>query len=407
MTLGDEVAGPTAGSPAGGDVAIVGGGIVGIALAERLARGGRRVTLLEKEPGLARHQTGHNSGVVHSGIYYVPGSLKARLCRRGAELVREFCLRLGLGYAECGKLIVATGEAELPALRELLERGRANGVPGVGWVDPAALARIEPHVAGIAAVHSPHTAVADFAEIARALAAEAVACGAQLRTSFPVTRIEPRRDRVRVGGPAGELAADRLVICAGLESDRLARLAGDGRDPAIVPFRGEYYLLTGPAAGRVNGLVYPVPDPRLPFLGVHLTKRLDGSVLVGPNAVLAGAREGYGWAKVNRRDLLEMLSYPGLWRLAARNRRAAVREVHGSLSRRAFARQARRFLPWLDAHDLHGGPRGVRAQALRRDGVLVDDFQLSRRGRVLAVRNAPSPGATSAMALAELLAGEL
>lgn len=397
------------GSPAAtADIAVVGGGILGTALTELLARTTtRQVVLLEKEPALATHQTGHNSGVVHAGIYYTPGSLKAQLCRRGSGLVRDFCRQHGLPYKECGKVIVAASESELPRLAELFRRGQANGVPDLAWVDGAALARIEPHVAGLAGIYSPRTAVVDYAAVTRALAAQAAGNGAVIRTGFPVEGVTADTRRVVLSGPAGKVSAARVVICAGLQADRLAQLAGDTVDPAIVPFRGEYYLLTEAAAQRVRGLVYPVPDPRFPFLGVHLTRRVDGGVLVGPNAVLAGAREGYGWSRVDRVDLRQMLAYPGLWRLAARHWRAAGRELASSLSRAAFAAQARRYLPSLRTAELRPGPRGVRAQAVERTGELVDDFRLSRCGRVVAVRNAPSPGATSAMALAETIAAQL
>jgi L-2-hydroxyglutarate oxidase LhgO len=391
-------------------VGIVGGGIVGVALAHRIAGMGRdvAVTVLEKEPALARHQTGRNSGVVHAGLYYVPGSLKARLCRRGVELLREFCAGHGLAYDECGKVVVALDGGELGRLEAIHQRAVANGVPGVRMVGREELAELEPHVRGVAALHSPHTAVVDFGEVTRRLAADAAAGGAEIRTGVPVRAIAQDGAGVEVDTDGGErLAFDELVICGGLHTDRLARLAGHDGDPRVVPFRGEYYELAPGRRDLVNGLVYPVPDPRYPFLGVHLTRRVDGGVLVGPNAVLALAREGYRWRDLRLGDLSETLAWPGFRRMAARHWRTGVREVVGSLSRRAFCDAARRYVPELRPEDLLRARSGVRAQAVARDGTLVDDFNLSRKGRVVAIRNAPSPAATSSMAIAEHIAAWL
>jgi (S)-2-hydroxyglutarate dehydrogenase len=384
-------------------VGIVGGGIVGVALAHRIAGLGRdvAVTVLEKEPDLATHQTGRNSGVVHAGLYYTPGSLKARLCRRGVELLGELCARHGLTYDECGKVVVALDETELGRLEAIQERALANGVPGVRMVGRDELRELEPHVQGIAALHSPHTAVVDFAAVTRRLAADAAAGGAEIRTGAPVRRITQDERRVTVEAAGERLAFDELVICGGLHTDRLARQAGHEADPRVVPFRGEYYELAPARRDLVNGLVYPVPDPRYPFLGVHLTKRVDGGVLVGPNAVLALAREGYRWRDLRLGDLAETLAWPGFRRMAARHWRTGAREVIGSLSRRAFCDAARRYVPDLRPADLLRARSGVRAQAVARDGTLVDDFRLSRQGRVVAIRNAPSPAATSSMAIAE------
>jgi (S)-2-hydroxyglutarate dehydrogenase len=384
-------------------VGIVGGGIVGVALAHRIVGMGLdvAVTVLEKEPALALHQTGRNSGVVHAGLYYLPGSLKARLCRRGVELLREFCAGHGLAYEECGKVVVALDDGELGRLRAIHERAVANGVPGVRMVGRAELRELEPHVQGIAALHSPHTAVVDFAEVTRRLAADAAAQGAEIRTGVPVRAITQDAAGVAVEADGDRLAFDELVICGGLHTDRLARLAGHDGDPRVVPFRGEYYELAPDRRDLVNGLVYPVPDPRYPFLGVHLTRRVDGGVLVGPNAVLALAREGYRWADLRLGDLAETLAWPGFRRMAARHWRTGVREVVGSLSRRAFCNAARRYVPELRPADLLRARSGVRAQAVARDGTLVDDFRVSRQGRVVAIRNAPSPAATSSMAIAE------
>ena len=390
-------------------IGIVGGGIVGVALAHRIAGMGRdlTVTVLEKEPALAQHQTGRNSGVVHAGLYYVPGSLKARLCRRGVDLLREFCAGHGLTYDECGKVVVALDQGELGRLAAIHERALANGVPGVRMVGRSELRELEPHVQGIAALHSPHTAVVDFGEVTRRLAADAAAQGAEIRTGVPVRRITQDAAGVAVEADGDRLAFDRLVICGGLHTDRLARLAGHEGDPRVVPFRGEYYELAPDRRDLVKGLVYPVPDPRYPFLGVHLTRRVDGGVLVGPNAVLALAREGYRWADLRLGDLTETLAWPGFRRMAARHWRTGVREVVGSLSRRAFCEAARRYVPELRPADLLRARSGVRAQAVARDGTLVDDFRVSRQGRVVAIRNAPSPAATSSMAIAEHIAAWL
>src|SRR5262245_20563028 len=396
-------------------VGVVGGGILGVAVARRLLQvePDATVTLLEKETQLARHQTGHNSGVVHAGLYYQPGSLKAQLCRRGAVLLKEFCGRHQLPYEECGKLIVALDEPQQAQLHEIHRRAVANGVPGVRLVDGVEMRDIEPAVAGIAGLHSPATAVVDFVAITRALASEAESLGLAVLLGREVVGIAESGREVRVStrvgqsrqrpGVAEELSFDLLVLCAGLESDRLAVLAGDDGDPAIVPFRGEYYLLRPDWAKLVRGLVYPVPDPRYPFLGVHLTRRYDGEVLVGPNAVLAFAREGYRRRDLSGRDLWDTLRWPGFRRFASAHWRTGVRELAGSLSKRVFAAAAARYLPGVTVGDLIPGPSGVRAQALARDGSLVDDFRISARGRVVAVRNAPSPAATSSQAIAEHL----
>jgi L-2-hydroxyglutarate oxidase LhgO len=384
-------------------VGIVGGGIVGVALAHRITGMGLdvAVTVLEKEPALARHQTGRNSGVVHAGLYYVPGSLKARLCRRGVDLLREFCSGHGLAYEECGKVVVALDQGELTRLEAIHERAQANGVPGVRMVGRGELAELEPHVRGVAALHSPHTAIVDFGEVTRRLADDAAAAGAEIRTGVEVRRITQDGGGVAVDAGGERLGFDQLVICGGLHSDRLARLAGHEGDPRVVPFRGEYYELAEGRRGLVNGLVYPVPDPRYPFLGVHLTRRVGGGVLVGPNAVLALAREGYRWRDLRPGDLAETLAWPGFRRMAARHWRTGVREMVGSLSRRAFCDAARRYVPELRPADLLRARSGVRAQAVARDGSLVDDFRISHQGRVVAIRNAPSPAATSSMAIAE------
>lgn len=388
-------------------IGIVGGGILGVALARQLLidRPDHAVTVLEKEQRLAVHQTGHNSGVVHAGIYYPPGSLKATLCRRGVDLLRAFCAEHGVAYDECGKLVVAVGEAERPRLDEIQRRAVANGVPGIRDVSAAELREIEPGVVGVAGLHSPRTAIVDFSAVVEALAGDAAARGLKVRLGHEVVSFTETTGGLQARSRAGgEWTFDRLVLCAGVYSDRLAALAGDGRDPAIVPFRGEYYLLRPQRRQLVRGLIYPVPDPRYPFLGIHLTKRHDGEILVGPNAVLALAREGYRWRNVRVKDVWDTLRWPGFRRFAVRHWHTGASELVGSLSKRAFAAAAARYVPELTAADLVRGPSGVRAQALDRDGALVDDFRISHRGRVTAIRNAPSPGATSSLAIAEHLA---
>jgi L-2-hydroxyglutarate oxidase LhgO len=387
---------------------VVGGGIVGVAVAHRLTTvdPSVQVTVLEKEDGLAQHQTGRNSGVVHAGLYYVPGSLKATLCRRGVGLLREFCERHSIAYQEIGKVLVALDQAEESRLGAIEERALANGVPGVRRLSGDELREIEPHVRGIAGLHSPTTAIVDFPGVTRALADEMVERGGRLLLGVEVVGLTERGEQVIVTGRATDGSTveeeyDLVVICAGLQSDRVAQLAGDGPDPRVVPFRGEYYLLRPERQHLVNGLVYPVPDPRYPFLGVHLTPRVDGAVMVGPNAVLALAREGYKWTNVSPRDLREAIAYPGFRSFARVHWRTGVKEMVGSLSKRAFVAAARRYVPELTVADVVPGPRGIRAQALDRDGGLVDDFRISRRGSVIALRNAPSPGATSCLAIAE------
>ena len=389
-------------------VGVVGAGIIGLAVARRVGelRPDAAVTVLEKDAGVALHQTGRNSGVVHAGIYYASGSLKARLCRRGVELLRAYCAEHELPYDECGKLVVALDASELERLRELERRGTANGAPGLRWVEGDEVRAIEPHAAGIAGLHSPTTAITDYRSVAESFAADVRRAGGTVLLSTPVTgiRVAGGRARVEAGGDGFEL--DRLVICAGLQSDRVARLAGDERDPQIVPFRGEYHRLAPGREHLVRGLLYPVPDPAYPFLGVHFTRRVAGGVDVGPNAVLAFAREGYRRRDLSATDLTETLRSRGFRVLARNHWRMGARELRGSLLKRAFAAEARRYVPEVTAADLRPAPAGVRAQALDPDGSLVDDFRISRIGPVTAVRNAPSPGATASMAIAEHIAAE-
>ena len=388
--------------------AVVGGGIIGTAVARRLLelRPEAQVTLLEKEDRLAAHQTGRNSGVVHAGLYYQPGSLKALLCRRGVGLLKDFCAEKGIAYDEIGKVLVALDAAEEQRLDGIAERARANGVPGIRIIDRAELQELEPHVTGVAGLHSPTTAIVDYPAVTRALAADAEARGAAIRTGFTVGGLRHTTgtlgEQVVVREASGEeIVVDEVILCAGLQVDRLAELAGDAHSPRIVPFRGEYYALVPEKRALVNGLVYPVPDPRYPFLGVHLTPRVDGEVLVGPNAVLAMAREGYRRRDVSPRELAEIVRYAGFRKFARQHWRTGIAELRGSLSKRAFTAAAQRYVPELTTADLVPATAGIRAQALETDGSLVDDFRISRTGAVVAVRNAPSPAATSSLAIAQ------
>ncbi|MGW0191107.1 L-2-hydroxyglutarate oxidase [Streptomyces sp. NPDC003362] len=384
-------------------IGIVGAGIVGLATGREIAlrRPGTRVVVLEKEHRVAVHQTGHNSGVVHAGIYYPPGSLKAALCVRGVALLREYCQDRGLPYRETGKLVVAVREDELGRMDALYERARGNHVPDLRRISREEIADVEPHAGGIAALHSPRTAITDYPAIAREFAKDITGSGGEVRLGFPVTGITRVPGGIVVASGTERVRVDRLILCAGLHSDAVARLARDRQEPRIVPFRGEYMLLRPERAHLVRGLVYPVPDPRYPFLGVHFTPRVDGTVEVGPNAVLALAREGYRRSRVSPRDLLGLAAYPGVWRMAAQHWRTGVKEYRGSFSVAAFMKDARLYVPGVGPRDVIRGGAGVRAQALDRDGTLVDDFRIHRADRITAVRNAPSPAATASLAIAE------
>ncbi len=391
------------------DVAIVGAGIVGLATALRLLqqKPDLRVVLLEKESVVASHQTGHNSGVLHAGLYYQPGSLKARLCREGKADLETYCEAHGVPVERTGKLVIALDESELERFEALKERALANEVPGLEEVGPERIRELEPHALGVKALWSPGTGVVDFPEVARAFARDVIERGGAIETRRAVESIEQRGDEMILGTSRGGLVARRVIACAGLQADRVAAMTGDdeGR-PRIVPFRGDYYTLKPEARHLVKGLIYPVPDPAFPFLGVHLTKRVDGSVLAGPNAVLATAREGYGRLDVSLRDLLDTVTYPGFRVLARRFWRMGALEMWRDWSKRAFLADLRRFVPALGAEHLDFGPSGIRAQALNGDGSMVDDFQLGGSERVLHVFNAPSPAATSSLAIGRVLAGE-
>lgn len=386
-------------------IGVVGGGIVGIAIARALTqRGVGEVTVLEKERRLALHQTGRNSGVVHAGLYYAPGSLKARLCALGRDLTREFCAEKKLPYRELGKLVVAVTDAELPALAAIEARATANGVPDLRRVDAAELRSIEPHAAGVAALHSPHTAAVDYAAITEAMADDVRQGGGRILLGREVTGIRNESGTVRVTAAMSELTFDRLIVCAGLQSDVVARFVGASPSPRILPFRGEYWALDPARQSLVRGMIYPVPDPRFPFLGVHFTRGVYDDVHVGPNAVPALAREGYNWGRVSARDTWESLTWPGAAALARQHWRMGAKEVTASLVKRAYFAQARRFVPDLEMKDLTSKTAaGVRAQAWDANGTLLDDFAVDQVGAVTLLRNAPSPAATSSMAIADHL----
>jgi 2-hydroxyglutarate dehydrogenase len=391
------------------DLVVVGAGILGLAVArEALLRDpDGRVEVIEREDRLGAHQTGHNSGVVHAGIYYAPGSLKARLCVDGARDLYAFCERHEVPFERSGKVIVALTPDELPGLDALEWRGRQNGVPGLSRLDRGGLHEIEPHAAGVAGLHSPATGIVDFPAVARALAAEVVERGGRVTLGRPVTGVGTRSGEVVLRTADGDVAARHAVFCAGAWSDRLALAAGASADPRIVPFRGAYLRLRPERRDLVRSLIYPVPDPSLPFLGVHLTRHIDGDVLVGPTALMAGARDAYRLRRVRPGDLGAMLAWPGTWRMARRWWRTGISEMRYAADRAAFVRAARRYVPELEPDDVLPGPSGVRAQALARDGSLVDDFVISYTRRALHVRNAPSPAATSSLAIARLIADRM
>jgi len=411
------------------DVAIIGAGIVGLASARELLRRRPRLRLavLEKEPAVAQHQSGHNSGVIHSGIYYTPGSLKARLCVAGMREMYAYCEAKGIPTDRCGKVIVATEPAELGRLADLHARGRANGVAGLELIGAERLHELEPHCAGIRALLSPETGIVDYSEVARAYAQDIREAGADILTNHPLLGVrklsaglllETPGDEIEAGRliacaggllletPGDEIEARRMIACAGVYADRLAALTGGPREPRVVPFRGDYWQLRPQARHLVRNLIYPVPDPAFPFLGVHATRRLgSGEVWLGPNAVLAFSREGYGRLDTRPRDLLGALANRGFQRMAARYWRMGAVEMWRDFSKRAFLRSVRRYLPEVTLADLASGPSGVRAQALSPEGALVDDFVVDVQGeRILHVRNAPSPAATSSLAIGRLVA---
>jgi L-2-hydroxyglutarate oxidase len=390
------------------DVAIVGGGIVGLATALRLLerRPDLSLAVLEKEVEPATHQSGHNSGVIHAGLYYEPGSAKAALCRQGKAELEAYCQRRAIPFESIGKLVVAVDEAELPRLAVLRERATANGVPGLEEVGRERIVELEPHASGIRGLWSPTTGIVDYRRVARALAEDVEYGGGRIHCAREVTGLAERGNEVVVRTAAGEIVAGGLIACAGLQADRVAAMTGPtGHDELrTVPFRGDYYTLRPGARHLVHGLLYPVPDPRFPFLGVHFTRRLDGEVWAGPNAVLAFAREGYRRRDVNLRDLASTLAYPGFLRLASRYLRTGLVELWRDWRKSAFIAQLQRYVPQIRAEDLEFGPSGVRAQAVTRQGILLDDFDVVGGGRVLHVRNAPSPAATASLAIGGVIA---
>ena len=390
------------------DVAIIGGGIVGLATAYRLGERfpERRVVLLEKEPELAQHQTGHNSGVLHSGIYYKPGSLKAVNCREGKLAMQHFCGEEGIPFDVCGKVIVAVDEGELPALERIHERGQANGVQ-CELIDAERLHELEPHAAGIRAIHVPEAGIVDYQQVCRRLGQVVRERGGTILTAAKVTGLRMSNGRVVVESEAGEVDAGYVVNCTGLYSDRTTRLSGPAPKMKIVPFRGEYYELTKDAEHLCKNLVYPVPDPGFPFLGVHFTRSIHGGVECGPNAVLAFAREGYKMSDVNLRDLAESLTYPGFLRMAARHWKTGLGEMWRSISKRAFVKALSRLVPGIREEHLQAAPAGVRAQALDPAGYLVDDFLIYETERVVNVCNAPSPAATASLNIGRLIVDRL
>jgi 2-hydroxyglutarate dehydrogenase len=389
------------------DRVVVGAGILGLAVArELLSRNpDAKIAVVDKAESVAAHQTSHNSGVIHAGVYYAPGSLKAKLCVQGAALMYEYCERHGVDVNRIGKLIIATDAGELPGLDELERRARANGVPGIRRIGGQEIQEIEPHAIGVAALHSPNTGIVDFRRVCQQLAIDVKEAGGEVRLGWPVRDVAANGRRIRLIGPDGDgIEATGAVFCAGLWSDRLAVRAGASPDPRIVPFRGGYLELVPERRKLVNGLVYPVPDPSLPFLGVHLTPQISGNVVLGPSALLVGARDAYGLKTVRRRDLVDTFTWPGTWRMMRRWWKTGLQEIHLAANRGAFAAHAARYVPGLTAHDMAPGFAGVRAQAVGRDGKLVDDFVISHTPRAVHVRNAPSPAATSSLALAAQIA---
>jgi len=390
------------------DVVIVGGGIVGLATAYQLTRQypDKSVVVLEKEDRLAAHQTGHNSGVLHTGIYYRPGSLKAINCREGRTAMVEFCRQESIPHDICGKVIVAVDESESPALEEIYRRGQANGVR-CEQISRERLAELEPHAAGIDAIHVPEAGIIDFVQVCERLAQRSSERDAEIVTGARVQKIETRGDEVIVATTRGEWHGRYVVNCAGLQCDRVTQMSGSRPAAKIVPFRGEYFALKNSARGLVNNLIYPVPDPKFPFLGVHFTRMIDGTVECGPNAVLAFAREGYRKTQINLRDLVESLTYPGFLRLATKYWWMGAGEMWRSLSKRAFVRALQRLVPEIHRDDLEPAPAGVRAQAVGRDGAMIDDFLFQETPRVVNVGNAPSPAATASLNIGRVIVEKL
>jgi L-2-hydroxyglutarate oxidase LhgO len=390
-------------------ICVIGGGIVGLATTIQLRRlrPEAEVLLLEKEPEFGRHQSTHNSGVLHAGLYYKPGSVKARMAVRGIRLMTEFCRDHGIAHEICGKLVVAVDESEVPRLKALHERGRQNGLAGLEWLEGAAIREIEPNAAGVAALRVPEEGIVDYGGVVVAMAAEARKRGAVLITGSRVERLEPEGKGWRVFTGAQEYASDYIVNCAGLHCDRVSALAGEPRSTRIVPFRGEYFKLRPDREHLVRNLIYPVPDPTFPFLGVHFTRMIQGGVEAGPNAILATAREGYRKTDINLVDLWDAVTFPGLWRFMRQHAGMCRDELLRSFSKRKFCESLRRLVPALREEDLIPGGSGVRAQAMTPQGGLAQDFELIERPNALHVLNAPSPAATASLAIGEEIAGRI
>ncbi len=390
------------------DIAIVGGGIVGLATGRELLHRHPQLRLidLEKEDTVSKHQTGHNSGVIHSGIYYAPGSLKAKLCTEGRQALWQYCDAKGIEYKPVGKLIVATEESELDRLDALMARGVANGIEGLQMVDAAGIAQREPHCRGIKAIYSPVTGIVDYGIVARAYADDIREAGGEIATDREVLNIERKGAITRLKTNAGEIEARYVITCGGLMSDRLAKMTGGGGDPKIVPFRGDYLILKPEMRSLVRGNIYPVPDPSFPFLGVHFTPRMNGDIWLGPNAVLAFAREGYNFGTINLGDLFESLTYPGFIKLAGKYMGIGMGEMYRDVVRSAYVKGLQRYIPDLKVEDTLSGPSGVRAQAMSSDGNMVDDFVFEGSDGVVHVRNAPSPAATSSLAIGRYIADD-
>jgi L-2-hydroxyglutarate oxidase len=387
------------------DTAIIGGGIVGLASAMALtARFGKSLIVLEAENRLAAHQTGHNSGVIHSGLYYKPGSLKAKNCVEGREALYRFCAENGIAHERCGKVVVAIEQSEIPALEELERRGRANGLQGLRRLDAAGIKEYEPHVTGVAGLHVPDTGIVDYVQAAQTYAKKAQEKGGTIWTGARLRHCKRRSDELILETTRGTVRCGNLINCGGLQCDRVARLCGVEPNLQIVPFRGEYYELNPDRCSLVKNLIYPVPDPRFPFLGVHFTRMIHGGVEAGPNAVLALKREGYTWGDFGLRDVLQMSGFRGFWTMAAKYWKTGLGEMHRSLSKRSFWKALNRLVPELRPQDLHAAGSGVRAQAIEPSGVLVDDFSIVQAERMIHVLNAPSPAATASISIGNAIA---
>jgi (S)-2-hydroxyglutarate dehydrogenase len=390
------------------EVVIIGGGIIGLSTAMQLLRlypRAGKIAVVEKEPELATHQTGHNSGVIHSGIYYRPGSWKSQFCVGGVRKLLQFCEENEIEYEQCGKVIVATDESELGRLQNLHERGVANGVEGLELIGPERLKEIEPHASGIKALWSPQTGIIDYVRVASAYAMRFQQDGGDIYASAPVQKITNSSDSLTIETSRGTLRARHIINCAGLYADKVAEMMGEQTDVRIIPFRGEYYTLRLESQHLVKGLIYPAPDPRFPFLGVHYTRNIHGQVEAGPNAVLALAREGYRKSDVDLVESWEAVTFPGFWKMSMQHWKTGVAEFHRSYSKKVFVHDLQRLLPEIRSEDLSPGGAGVRAQAVSRSGALLDDFSILRGQKAVHVLNAPSPGATSSLAIGEHLVG--